>query len=305
MTDPYGIIDLASLKKPAGAQDGAGGTGSAGGSAPGAHEVAVTEQGLEQLVADSQRIPTLLLVTSSRVPEGQAYLDAMRRAVDSKGGAVRLATVDADTQQRVAAALRVQQLPTLLLLLMGQVQPIAEAVLPESEMEPLLTQILDVARQQGMDLPEGEPQEGEQQPAEEPLPPLVAEAYEAIEAGNFDAAVSAFEKQLAQTPADAEAKAGLSTVQLMRRTQGVDLDTVRTNAADAPQDLQAQLLAADVDMLGGHVDDAFGRLLDLLRGADQDTKDTVRERLLELFEIAGPEDPRVGAARKRLANLLY
>lgn len=303
MTDPYGIIDLASLKKPTGAAAGSG--GAAGSSAPGTHEVAVTEQGLEQLVADSQRIPTLLLVTSSRVPEGQAYLDAMRRAVDAKGGALRLATVDADTQQRVAAALRVQQLPTLMLLLMGQVQPIAEAVLPLSEIEPLLTQILDVARQQGMELPEGEGQDAAQMPAEEPLPPLVAEAYEAIEAGNFDAAVTAFEKQLDQTPADAEAKAGLSTVQLMRRTQGVDLESVRTDAANSPRDLQAQLLAADVDMLGGHVDDAFGRLLDLLRGADQETKDAVRARLLELFEIAGSGDPRVAAARKRLANLLY
>ncbi|MCT1774576.1 co-chaperone YbbN [Brachybacterium sp. p3-SID957] len=303
MTDPYGIIDLAYLKKPTGAAAGSG--GAAGSSAPGTHEVAVTEQGLEQLVADSQRIPTLLLVTSSRVPEGQAYLDAMRRAVDAKGGALRLATVDADTQQRVAAALRVQQLPTLMLLLMGQVQPIAEAVLPLSEIEPLLTQILDVARQQGMELPEAEGQDAAQTPAEEPLPPLVAEAYEAIEAGNFDAAVTAFEKQLDQTPADAEAKAGLATVQLMRRTQGVDLESVRTDAANSPRDLQAQLLAADVDMLGGHVDDAFGRLLDLLRGADQETKDAVRARLLELFEIAGSGDPRVAAARKRLANLLY
>lgn len=301
MSDPYGVIDFASLKKPAGAAD----SSSATGSATGTHEVAVTEQGLEQLVADSQRIPTLLLVTSSRVPDGQAYLDALRRGVDAKGGALRLAMVDADTQQRVAAALRVQQLPTLMLLLKGQVQPIAEAVLPSTEIEPLLTQIVEVARQQGMDLPEGARQDSDAADAQEHLPPLVAEAYQAIEAGNLDAAVSAFEKQLSQAPADAEAKAGLATVQLMRRTQGADLETVRTRAAQAPQDLEAQLLAADMDMLGGHVDDAFGRLLDQLRGADQDTKDTVRTRLLELFEIAGPDDPRVAAARKRLANLLY
>lgn len=309
MTDPYGIIDLASLKKPAGAQGSTGAQGSGGAgtaSAPGAHEVAVTEQGLEQLVADSQRIPTLLLVTSSRVPQGEEYLAGLRAAVDAKGGAVRLATVDADTQPRVAAALRVQQLPSLMLMMLGQVQPIVESVLPTSELEPLVTQVVDLARQQGMDVPAaGEGEDGAAQPAEEPLPPLIAEAYEAIESGDLDGAVAAFEKQLAQTPADAEAKAGLSTVRLMHRTQGADLEQVRTRAANSPEDLQAQLLAADVDMLGGHVDDAFGRLLDLLRGADQDTKDTVRERLLELFEIAGPDDPRVAAARKRLANLLF
>ena len=91
----------------------------------------------------------------------------------------------------------------------------------------------------------------------------------------------------------------------MRRTQDAQPEAARTAAAEAPRDLAAQLLVADLDMLGGHVDDAFGRLLDLLPGADQETKDAVRARLLELFEVAGPEDPRVGPARRRLANLLY
>ena len=298
MSDPYGIIDLAALKQPA------GGTGQTGAGEASAHEVPVTEQGLEQLIADSQTIPTLLLVTSGRVPEGETYLAALRRGVDAKGGALRLAIVDADTQQRVAGALRVQQLPTLLLLLKGQLQPIVDAVLPEAEIEGLLTQILEVARQQGMELPEGEG-EGDQAAPEAPLPPLLAEAHEAIERGDLDAAVSAYRRQLQESPADAEAKAGLATVELMRRTQGADLAAARQAAADAPADLEAQLLVADLDMLGGHVEDAFSRLLDLLRGADQETKDAVRTRLLDLFEVAGAEDPRVGPARKRLANLLY
>jgi putative thioredoxin len=297
VSDPYGIIDLAALKQPA------GGPGQAGAGEPSAHEVPVTEQGLEQLIADSQTIPTLLLVTSGRVPEGDAYLASLRRGVDAQAGAVRLAVVDADTQQRVATALRVQQLPTLLLLLKGQLQPIVDAVLPEAEIQPLLTQILEVARQQGMEVPEGEGQE--QAAPEEPLPPLLAEAYEAIEKGDLDGAVSAYRRQLQESPADAEAKAGLATVELMRRTQGADLAAARLAAADAPADLEAQLLVADLDMLGGHVEDAFSRLLDMLRGADQETKDAVRTRLLDLFEVAGAEDPRVGPARKRLANLLY
>ncbi len=299
MTDPYGVIDLAALKQPAG--DAAGGGAVPG--TPSPHEIAVTEQGLEQLIADSQQIPTLLLVTSARVPEGAQFLEALRRGVDAQGGAIRLATVDADVEQRVAAALRVQQLPTLLLLLLGQLQPIVEAVLPEQEIQALLTQVLDVARQQGMELPDAP--EGAPAPAQEPLPPLIAEAYAAIERGDLDAAVAAYEKQLNEAPADAEAKAGLATVTLMRRTQGADLAGAREAAAQAPGDLNAQLLVADLDMLGGHVEDAFGRLLDLLRGADQDTKDTVRARLLDLFEVAGPEDPRVAPARKRLANLLF
>lgn len=300
MTDPYGMIDLAALKQPAGAPAGGG---SATGGTPSAHEVAVTEQGLEQLIADSQQVATLLLVTSARVPEGEAFLASLRRAVDAQHGALRLAVVDADTQQRVAGALRVQQLPTLLLLIQGQIQPIVQSVLPDAEIDNLVTQVLEVARQQGMDVSGGPVQE--QTPAEEPLPPLIAEAYEAIEKGDLDSAVAAYEKQLQESPADAEAKAGLATVSLMRRTRDADLAASREAAAQNPGDLDAQLLVADLDMLGGHVEDAFGRLLDLLRGADQETKDAVRTRLLELFEVAGADDPRVGPARKRLANLLY
>lgn len=306
MTDPYGMIDLASLKKPAAGAPGAGAPGAgAPASSPSAHEVAVTEQGLEQLVADSQQTPTLILVTSAQVPEGEQFLASLRRAVDAQGGAIRLATVDADTQQRVAAALKVQQLPTLLLLLLGQVQPVVQAVLPDEEIDNLVQQVLEVARQQGLE-PAGASEEGESEaePAA-PTPPLIAEAYEAIEKGDLEVAVSSYRQHLTQNPADSEAQAGLAIVQLMRRTQGSDLAEARKAAADHPDDLSAQLLAADLDMLGGHVDDAFGRLLDQLIGADPETKDAVRERLLELFEVAGPEDARVPAARKRLANLLF
>lgn len=274
------------------------------GGKPSAHEVSVTEQVLEQLVADSQTIPTLVVITSAQVPQGDQFLSDLRAAVDAKGGAIRLATVDADTQPRVAQAMRVQQLPTLMLMIRGQLQPIVQSAIPAAEIDNLLSQVLELARQQGMDVAAGSPDEA-QSSTEKPVPPLIAEAYEAIERGDLDGAVAAYEKQLQQAPADTEAKAGLATVELMRRTRDFDPAVVRQAAADAPRNVEAQLRAADLDMLGGHVDDAFSRLLDLLIGADQETKDAVRTRLLELFEVAGPADPRVAPARKRLANLLF
>lgn len=300
MTDPFGVIDLSSLAQPAGQDAGAGPAA--------AHEVRVEESNLEQVIAGSQQVATLLVVTSARVPGIGEFLAALRREVDARGGAVLLATVDADAQPRVAAALRVQQLPSLMLLIQGQIQPIVEALLPEEELPTLFDQLVQLAAQVGFDVSgAGELPEGAEAgaPAEPELPPLVQSAYDAIEAGDLDGAREAFTEHLSQNPADAEAKAGLATVRLMSRTQGADLIAVRAAAAEAPGDLEAQLAAADIDMLGGHVDDAFGRLLELLRGADPETKAAVRDRLLELFEIAGPDDARVGAARKRLANLLF
>lgn len=295
MTDPYGVIDLASLAR---SGDAAGDAGPLG-----QHEAVIDEQNLEQIIQGSSQVATLIAVTSARVPEIGPFLTALRREVDAKGGAVLLGTIDADAQPRVAAALRVQQLPTLLLLIQGQMQPIAESLLPESEIAPLLDQVLQVAAQVGLDVSAAG--EGAGEPVAPELPELIQKAYDAIEASDLAAAETAFAEHLNQSPADGEAKAGLATVHLMSRTQGVDLAKVREAASASPKDLDAQLAAADIDMLGGHASDAFGRLLDLLPGADPETRDAVRSRLLELFDIAGTDDPRVAAARKRLANLLF
>lgn len=291
MSDPYGVIDLASLKHDPARDDAPRGT----------HEVTVTEAELEDVIAASNTVATLLVVSSSRVPQGPEFLAALRRVVDAQGGALRLATVDADTQPRVAGALRVQSLPTVLLLVKGQLQPLFEGVVPEAELGPVIEQVVQLAHQQGLGTDGGTDDAME----EEPLSPLQQEAYDAIESGDLPAAIAAYEKLLAENPADDEARAGMATVQLMSRTQDADLDAARSAAAERPADRDAQLLVADLDVLGGHVEDAFARLLALLRGADAETRDAVRSRLLDLFEVVGAHDPRVAAARRRMANLLF
>ena len=145
----------------------------------------------------------------------------------------------------------------------------------------------------------------EAEPVEPPLPPLHQEAYDAIERGDFDVAASAYRTAIAQDPRDALATAGLAQVNLLGRLEGKTLDEIRSAAASAPDDLGAQLDVADLDLSGGHIDDAFDRLLNLFPSLDADGKKLVRERIVELFEVVGTDDPRVAAARRRLASLLY
>jgi putative thioredoxin len=143
------------------------------------------------------------------------------------------------------------------------------------------------------------------EPVEEPLPPLHQEAYDAIARGDFEAAASAYRTAIAQDPRDSLAVAGLAQANLLGRLQGKTLDEIRNTAASTPDDLDAQLDVADLDLSGGHVEDAFDRLLTLFPKLDVDGKKRVRERLVEYFEVVGTEDPRVAAARRRLTNLLY
>jgi putative thioredoxin len=198
--------------------------------------------------------------------------------------------------------------PTVVAVLQGQPLPLFQGAADEQQIRSVLDQVLAAAEQNGVTgrAPGAAPASGEPEPeAEPPLPPLHQEAYDAIERDDLDAAAEAYAKALRQDPKDSDATAGLAQVRLMQRTHDADLATVRQAAAEAPSDVDAALAVADLDMLGGKVDDAFARLLDLLPEVDADGKEKIRVRLLELFEVAGTTDPRVSKARKRLAISLY
>jgi putative thioredoxin len=270
--------------------------------------VDVSEANFEQLVRDSSTYPVVMLIW---IPTDQANAElgvTLGRLADEYGGRFLLGRVDAQAYPQVAAAFQVQGVPTVVAVLQGQPLPLFQGAAEEQQIRGVLDQVLAAAEQNGVNgrvpgaAPAAEAVEAEQLP---PLPPLHQEAYDAIERDDLDAAVAAYEKALRQDPKDSDATAGLAQVRLMQRTRDADLAAARKAAADAPSDVDAALAVADLDMLGGKVDDAFARLLDLLPGADADDKEKLRVRLLELFELAGTGDPRVSKARKRLAISLY
>ncbi len=117
--------------------------------------------------------------------------------------------------------------------------------------------------------------------------------------------MQAYKNVLSDDPGNMEAKLGLVQAELLQRVQGLDPQQVRQDAAGKPEDAAAQIAAADLDLVGGHVEDAFGRLIDAVARTAGDDRDAVRLRLLELFEVVGADDPRVAAARRALARALF
>ncbi|WP_030042375.1 tetratricopeptide repeat protein, partial [Streptomyces resistomycificus] len=138
-----------------------------------------------------------------------------------------------------------------------------------------------------------------------PYDALLEAAVRALDAGDFGGAVQAYKNVLSDDPGNTEAKLGLAQAELLHRVQGLDPQQVRKDAAEKPADVQAQIAAADLDLVGGHVEDAFGRLIDAVRRTAGDDRDAARLRLLELFEVVGGDDPRVAAARRALARALF
>jgi putative thioredoxin len=144
--------------------------------------------------------------------------------------------------------------------------------------------------------------------APDPAPaadPGFAAAAEALARGDLDGAAAEFSGVLERDPGDARAKAGLAQVELLRRTSGRDAAAVRRAAAERPTDPQAQCDAADLELVGGHVEDALRRLLDAVARTSGADRDAVRVHLLSLFDAVGADDPRVVKGRTALASLLF
>ena len=303
-----GAVDLSALNRPQSPPPGEpGGAPSAGG-----YVLDVTDANFQQVVQDSTTYPVVMLLW---IPTDKANADLgelLGRLAEEYAGRFLLGRLDAQAYPQVAAAFQVQGVPTVVAVLQGQPLPLFQGAAPEEQVRDVLEQVLAAAEQNGVTgrapgqggEDEARP-EAEAEPVEEPLPPLHQEAYDAIERGDFEAAASAYRTAIAQDPRDALAVAGLAQANLLWRLQGKTLDEIRNAAAAAPDDLAPQLDVADLDLSGGHVEDAFDRLLTLFPKLDADGKRTVRERLVELFEVVGTDDPRVVAARRRLTNLLY
>jgi len=297
-----GAVDLSSLRnRPASSAEGA--------PAPAVVDVVVdaTDESFGQILELSRTVPVVVDLWAEWCGPCKQLSPIIEKVTRELGGRVLLAKVDVDANPQLAQSFRAQSIPMVVALIAGQPVPMFTGAVPEQQVRDVFAQLLQVAAQNGVtgSLSAGASEDAPAAPAEPELPPLHAEAYAAIEVGDYAGAIRAYEKALAENPRDEEAIAGLGQVRLLDRVQGLDLQAARAAAADAPLDLQAQFDVADLDLAGGHVEDAFGRLLDLFAQLPSDQRTPVRERLVELFGLIGAGDPRVIAARNRLSSLLF
>lgn len=308
-----GAVDLSALSRPAPTAGAAGGAaGSVGTDGSDALIVQVTEESFPELVQRSTTVPVVIDLGSARSPASSQLTSALETLVAEYGGRFLLAQVDVDTLPQIAAAFQVTAVPAACAVLAGQPVPLFQGAPPIEQLRQLLDELLRVAAENGVNgridvdsADESTDAATEDEPEEEPLPPLHQQAYEAIERDDLDAAVAAYEQALGEDPRDEMAAAGLAQVRLMVRTRGVDAAAARAAAANDPADVPAQLLMADLDVFGGHVEDAFSRLIETVKVTAGDDRAAVRTHLLELFAVVGAADPRVAKARTALANALF
>ncbi|MBM6405455.1 tetratricopeptide repeat protein [Phycicoccus sp. CSK15P-2] len=307
-----GAIDLSSVP---GAADA---TAPAAPGAPGVPEGLVTEvtaATLQQALTRTVQVPGLLVLWASEHPQTRELVDTVTQVAAGMDGRVIVLTADLSTspellqafQPLLTQAFGQPTVPATFGLLQGQPVPLFPGVADADQVRQAVDQLLQAAVQNGItgraDL--GPVPGVSEEDAEPPVPPLHQEAYDALERGDLPAAADAYERALAADPQDEDARLGLSQVRLMERTAGVDLVAARAAAAADPSDIAAALQVADLDVLGGHVEDAFTRLVDLVRTTAGDDRDRVRTHLIELFSVVGNDDERVRKGRTALMSALF
>ncbi|NIL56973.1 tetratricopeptide repeat protein [Salinispora arenicola] len=213
----------------------------------------------------------------------------LERLAVEDGGAWVLAKVDVDANPRLAQMFRVQGIPMVYAVVGGQPVDAFSGVVPEAQLRQWIQAVLKAGGAT----------------VAETTDPRLDEADDSLLSGDLDAAEQAYRKILAETPSDAAAEAGLAQVGLARRVAGSDPQAVLAAAAAATDDIDAQLLAADVEVLGGMAEQAYQRLVGLVRRTAGDDREKARQHLVGLFTIAGPDDAAVASARRALASALF
>ncbi|WP_460689455.1 tetratricopeptide repeat protein [Nesterenkonia suensis] len=300
-----GAVDLSQLA-------GAGGPDPQPGQPGGQHAagadswvVQIQPEQLQQIVQLSAQAPVVVLIHGED-DASQTMRSALADHVDAQQGRVLLAEVDASASDELAQAQGADQIPVATAFIGGRPVGEFDSTVPADQLGQVVTEMVQLATQNGMTqkLPPQSRRAGAA--GEEPeLPPLHQKAHDALENGDLDAAIAAYDEALRENPGDTDASIGLAQVRLMKRTQGVDLQQARTAAAEAPDDVDAQIAVADVDVLGGHVEDAFARLISFIRGHVGEDREKARAHLVELYSIVGDSDPRVNKSRQQLARALF
>ncbi|MFH9421780.1 tetratricopeptide repeat protein [Streptomyces sp. NPDC017529] len=271
----------------------------------------VDEAGFQQdILQRSTEVPVVIDFWAEWCEPCKQLGPLLERLAGEYAGKFVLAKIDVDSNQALFQQFGVQGIPAVFAVVAGQPIPLFQGAAPEAQIRQVLDQLVQAAEQQfgivGAPVDPAGAAEAEEAPAPVgPYDALLEAASQALDHGDLDGAVQAYQNVLADDPANPEAKLGLAQAELLRRVKDLDPQAVRKEAADAPGDVPAQIRAADLDLVGGHVEDAFGRLVDAVRRSAGEDREAARVRLLELFEVIGADDPRVISARTALARVLF
>jgi putative thioredoxin len=246
----------------------------------------------------SEKIPILMLFVQASDPASEALEKSVTALVQKTAGAMIALVVDAAASPELVQAFELNQIPSAYGLLKGQPAPLFVGNQPMEQIQLVITKVLQVAKENGL-TGKAVVKEIEKEPE---LSPTLNAAYAAIDSGDYKGALALFDKALLENPNDALADAGLAQVKLLLRLEGKDLAVIIESDATTDESI---LEKADGLIATGNSAAGFSLLLALFEKTAKDAREPIRLRLVEMFMVAGNDNPDVVAARKALSLLLF
>ncbi|WP_346619763.1 tetratricopeptide repeat protein [Blastococcus montanus] len=265
--------------------------------APGSAVVDVTEATFQAEVLDrSFQVPVVLDLWAEWCGPCKQLSPVLEALAVEGAGSWVLAKVDVEANPNLAQGLRVQGIPAVKAVWQGQLVAEFTGAIPEEQARQFVTELVSATT--GGAVPGGAA------PQAEDDDPRLDAAEAALERGDLAAAEAAYQAILAEEPDHPDAAIALRQVQLFRRAEEAGPEALA--AADAtPGDVVAQTRAADFLLGTGNIEEAFDRLLDVVRRTAGEERDAARKHLVELFSVVGDQDPRVAQARRQLTAALF
>lgn len=260
------------------------------------------EANFNNFIAVSNSVPLVIEFYASWSEPGKALSAKLQAQTELANGRILLIRVDVQAQPKIAAAFKVEGAPTVVAVIKGQPVPLFAGDQEAAAIATVFERILEVAAENQISGTAIVDANAAAEAAAPKLSPRHQAAYDAIDRGDYQAAVLEYQAALNEMPSDALAKAGLAQARLLVRTAEVDVDEI---LASQPTELSDALLKADVLVAVGHAQQGFYLLLSAFESAAGEQRDEIRKHLLELFEVQGSDSPEVADARKKLALLLY
>ena len=258
--------------------------------------ITVTEKDIEaRAFQRSVQVPVVLMIGTSRSEDSESLKATLQQLATGQRKFL-VAYVDADATPQVAQMFGLRALPTVVALAAGQPVTNFEGNQPADQLKQWVDALVNnVGPQlQGLD---DEPETD----APEPEDPRLAQATAALNRSDFEGATALYNAILADEPDNQPVKQAKATVAVLQRLdpQRRTTDPI-AEAEQDPQDVDKQLVAADAEVVAGAPEKAFERLLRYVKAEPK-----AKERLLELFTLFEPGDPRVINARTALASALF
>ena len=282
--DSHGAVDLSARASAPQPQEAAAPAGE------GLHLPLITstdEEHFQDVMSASQAVPVIMVMWSPRSLESKPALAMLEEITREHAGAFQLVEVDIDKAPAIAQAFQIQTVPTVVALVGGRPVPLFQGGASKEQVLPVVSQVLEAAAQMGINARIAVAAED----TAPPIPPEHEAPLAAEEEGRLDEAIALWERVVELNPRDEAAKSHLSRVRFAARAYGEHDESDPAARADS-------LFAA------GDAAGAFDVLLELLAASsDEEERDALRLRLLDLFRVAG-STPEVSKARTRLAMLL-